>query len=181
MFDQKLEISFDITFHRIPCSSLGICMMDVTGEQQIHADLLNHEITKTRLDLDGTPLHDEPIVEQLGIINELFKFMRMDTAQEGCRINGLLHVQKVSGNFHIALGSAHEIYGKHIHQFVLTDIPKFNASHTIHKLSFGEAFEAQPLPLNGMTHTVINEGGGVFTYNLKIIPIQYIASFGYVT
>ena len=97
MFDKQLEISFDITFHSIPCSSLGICIMDVTGEQQVHAEMLNHEIHKTRLDLQGNALHDEPIRENLGIINELFQYMRMDRAAEGCQVTGKLHLQKVSG------------------------------------------------------------------------------------
>ena len=88
MYDTQLEISFDITFHSIPCSSLGICVMDVTGEQQVHAEKLNHEIHKTRLDLQGNPLHDEPIKEHLGIINELFQYMRMDRAAEGCKVTG---------------------------------------------------------------------------------------------
>ena len=105
----------------------------------------------------------------------------MDRANEGCRFGGTLHIQKVSGNFHIALGASHVINGKHIHQFVLSDIPRFNCSHTIHELSFGQNFPNQQLPLNGMTHTIEKEGGGVFTYNLKIIPIEYISPMGYVT
>ena len=88
MYDKQLEIIFDITFHNIPCSSLGICIMDVTGEQQVHAEMLNHEIHKTRLSLDGEALHDEPIKEIPGIINELFQYMRMDRAAEGCRVEG---------------------------------------------------------------------------------------------
>merc|ERR1712154_130764 len=62
-----------------------------------------------------------------------------------------------------------------------SDIPRFNSSHTINKLSFGERYKGQLLPLNGMSHTIKKEGGGVFTYNLKIIPVEYVSNFGYVT
>ena len=176
-YDKKLDINFDITFHSIPCSSLGVDIMDVTGEQQVH---VNQDITKQRLDLNGYPL-GEPVNERNGIEQMLFQYMRMDRSAEGCRVNGKLHIQKVSGNFHLALGAAHDIHGKHIHQFVMSDIPRFNCSHTIHSLSFGQYYPNQNLPLNGMSHTIKEQGGGVFTYNLKIIPIEYISPFGYQT
>ena len=63
----------------------------------------------------------------------------------------------------------------------MSDIPRFNASHTIHHLSFGQGFSGQILPLNGMEHTIKEPGGGVFTYNLKIIPIEYISRWGSIT
>ena len=88
---------------------------------------------------------------------------------------------QVSGNFHLALGAAHDIHGKHIHQFVMSDIPRFNCSHTINYLTFGQYYPNQNLPLNGMSHTISQEGGGVFTYDLKIIPIEYISPFGWRT
>ena len=105
----------------------------------------------------------------------------MDRNQEGCRVTGNLHIQKVSGNFHLALGTAHEIQGKHVHQFVLSDIPRFNCSHTIHELSFGEWFPNQDQPLNGKTHVIEQVGGGVFTYNIKIIPVEHHSNLGFVT
>ena len=38
MYDKKLANSFDIAFPSIPCSSLGVDVMDVTGEQQVHVN-----------------------------------------------------------------------------------------------------------------------------------------------
>eukprot|EP01084_Bolivina_argentea_P003305 6206_1 len=177
MYDKKLDIRFDITFHSIPCSSLGVDVMDVTGEQQVH---VNQDVTKQRLDLQGNKL-GKAVNEKNGIESMLFQYMRMDRSAEGCRVTGQLHIQKVSGNFHLALGAAHDIHGKHIHQFVLSDIPRFNCSHTINELSFGEYFPGQQLPLNTMSHTIEKEGGGVFTYNLKIIPVEYLSAMGYKT
>eukprot|EP01084_Bolivina_argentea_P278515 475849_1 len=262
MYDKQLEISFAITFHSISCPSFGVCIMDVAGEQQVHTEMLNHEIHKTRLDLHGNVLHDELTKEHPGIINEtiynefsyilnmfdtklklqnqynlsnvtiknqwsnmsetekrvfrndilrfndsiheLLQYVTMDRAAEGCRVTGKLHVQKVSGkknNFRfetlpsilkLALGLVCEIHGnlkywrhtdimKHIHQFFIIDISRFNTSHTIHHLSFGGEFPGQILPLNGIEHTIKKQGGGMFTYNLKIIPIEYIPRWGSVT
>ena len=53
-YDKKLDISFDIEFHSIPCSSLGVDVMDATGEHQVH---VNQDITKQRLDLNGIPTY----------------------------------------------------------------------------------------------------------------------------
>ena len=37
-FQKKLNIKFDIVFHALPCNSLGIDIMDVTGEQEHHVN-----------------------------------------------------------------------------------------------------------------------------------------------
>ena len=106
--------------------------------------------------------------------------LRMDlSSHEGCHVLGDLHVQRVSGNFHLALGASHEIRGKHVHQFVLSDIPKFNCSHTINHLSFGPYFSKQLTPLNNIDHIIKNEGSAVFSYYITIIPVEYVSPFGY--
>mmetsp|Transcript_30452 Transcript_30452/g.37361 ORF Transcript_30452/g.37361 Transcript_30452/m.37361 type:complete len:378 (-) Transcript_30452:55-1188(-) len=186
-FQKKLNIKFDIEFHSIPCNSLGIDVMDVTGEQQVH---VNQDIKTIRLDMNGKPLrhqnkpyhhpkHTNPMQQ---IQAQLFEGLRLDTeTHEGCRVMGDLHVQRVSGNFHLALGASHEVHGKHVHQFVLSDIPKFNCSHTINHLSFGPYFRKQLTPLNKQKHLIVNEGSGVFTYNIHIIPVEYMSPLGYKT
>lgn len=71
---------------------------------------------------------------------------------EGCRITGHVLVNKVSGNLHVAFGDSVVRDGMHIHQFIPQDAPSFNASHTIHSLSFGEPYpDMPPNPLdNGL-------------------------------
>ena len=71
MFDKKLDIRFDITFHSIPCGSLGVDVMDVTGEQQVH---VNQDITKQRLDLQGRSL-GKAVNERNGIESMLFQYV----------------------------------------------------------------------------------------------------------
>lgn len=130
----------------------------------------------------GEVFHEKDGVPMSPLNLLFFQAPKMENINsEGCRIKGKLHLQKVSGNFHLALGRAHEINGKHIHQFSLTDIPKFNCSHVIHYLSFGNEFKQQMLPLNGIRHVIEKEGSGVFTYNIKIVPIQYLSTIGYST
>jgi hypothetical protein len=53
-------------------------------------------------------------------------------------------VNKVAGNFHIAHGESIVRDGKHIHQFNPLLAPKFNVSHTIHSISFGDPYPSMP-------------------------------------
>ena len=63
---------------------------------------------------------------------------------EGCTVSGRMLVNKVAGNFHIAQGESIVRDGRHIHQFNPTLAPKFNVSHTIHSLSFGDPYPSMP-------------------------------------
>ena len=65
--------------------------MDTTGEQQVH---VNQDITKQRLDSNGKSI-GKAVNERNGIENMFFQYMRMDRVNEGCRVNGKLHIQKV--------------------------------------------------------------------------------------
>ncbi len=56
---------------------------------------------------------------------------------EGCNLSGKLQVNKVAGNFHVAMGESTVRQGQHIHLFDYQASHGFNISHTIHKLSFG--------------------------------------------
>jgi hypothetical protein len=69
---------------------------------------------------------------------------------EGCMVSGRMLVNKVAGNFHIAQGESIVRDGRHIHQFNPALAPKFNVSHTVHSLSFGEPYPSMPVnPLDG--------------------------------
>lgn len=64
---------------------------------------------------------------------------------EGCRIKGVMHVNKVAGNFHIAHGESIVKDGRHIHQFLPQEAHTFNISHTIHSISFGSEYPGAPV------------------------------------
>ena len=90
-------------------------------------------------------------------------------AAEGCRLSGFLLVNKVAGNFHIAMGETHQRGAGHIHQFNPMAIADYNVSHTINALSFGAPYTGALNPLDASTHTP-KEGAAVYMYYLKVIP-----------
>ena len=105
---------------------------------------------------------------------------------EGCNLSGYLKVNRVAGNFHIAMGEGVERDGRHIHTFNPDDTPNFNASHIIHDLSFGPSgakagfgTESQAT-LNGVSKIVTKEHGttGLFQYFIKIVPTTYASPSG---
>jgi hypothetical protein len=96
------------------------------------------------------------------------------TKGQGCNLSGYMSLNRVSGNFHIAMGEGIERDGRHIHTYLPEDAPNFNASHVIHQLSFGPENGSEPL--NGITKIVTEDTGttGLFQYFLKIVPTTYI-------
>ena len=86
---------------------------------------------------------------------------------EGCNLSGTMKVNKVAGNFHVAMGEATVRDGRHVHMFLPEDAPGFNTSHVIHELSFGSP---HPSALDGMQKIVSEEvGTGLFQYFLKVM------------
>jgi endoplasmic reticulum-Golgi intermediate compartment protein 3 len=61
---------------------------------------------------------------------------------EGCNLSGYMIVNRVNGNFHVAMGQGMERDGRHIHSYKVDDASKFNVSHTIHELTFGPKAES---------------------------------------
>jgi len=94
---------------------------------------------------------------------------------EGCRLTGFMRVNKVAGNFHIAMGETHSRGTNHIHQFNPHQLGHFNVSHTIHGLSFGEPFPGRKNPLDGVTRSV-PEGTGVWMHYIKVVPTVFSSS-----
>ena len=94
---------------------------------------------------------------------------------EGCRLSGRLAVNKVAGNFHIAMGETHQRGAGHIHQFNPSAIANYNVTHTINALSFGEPFPGQLNPLDRVFKAP-EEGSAVYMYYVKVIPTQYQGS-----
>jgi endoplasmic reticulum-Golgi intermediate compartment protein 3 len=101
------------------------------------------------------------------------------TLGEGCQVFGYMNLNRVAGNFHIAMGEGVERDGRHIHSFIPEDAPNFNASHIIHQLSFGPAVDevnVEKGTLSGVAKIVTKEHGttGLFQYFIKIVPTSYI-------
>ena len=94
---------------------------------------------------------------------------------EGCRLKASLEVNKIAGNFHIAHGNSIVRDGAHIHQFIPNEAPKYNCSHTIHDVRFGESYYSMnPNPLSNSVRMIdSNVGTGLFQYFIKLVPTVY--------
>lgn len=92
--------------------------------------------------------------------------------REGCRIHGLLTVNKVAGSFHIAPGFSYSENHVHIHDIRSLTSTKFNLSHSIKLLSFGATYPGQINPLDNVNR-VIEKESQMVTYYLKLVPTMY--------
>ena len=105
---------------------------------------------------------------------------------EGCNLSGYLLLNRVAGNFHIAMGEGIERDGRHIHTFNPEETPDFNASHIIHDLSFGPTGaragfgEESQTTLNGVSKIVTKQHGttGLFQYFIKVVPTTFVSTRG---
>jgi hypothetical protein len=93
-----------------------------------------------------------------------------------------MKVNKVAGTVHMTIGESLVRDGMHIHQFLPSDAPNFNVSHTIHSLSFGEEHPLLPTS-NYLDNTVrfVNEttgGTGLFQYFIRIVPTEFLDRSG---
>jgi endoplasmic reticulum-Golgi intermediate compartment protein 3 len=101
---------------------------------------------------------------------------------EGCRLTGSMKVNKVAGNVHMTIGESLVRDGAHIHQFIPSEAPKFNVSHTIHELTFGKQHPFLPTT-NFLDNTVryVDEGTGgtgLFQYFIRIVPTEHVDKHG---
>ncbi|KAM7459061.1 hypothetical protein BLSTO_00182 [Blastocystis sp. subtype 1] len=90
---------------------------------------------------------------------------------KGCMVWGVLEVNKVSGNFHIAAGHAQNRDSRHVHSFSPSQIFSFNVTHHIEKLSFGDFIPGTPNPLD--SHDMVAAELVSHNYYLKIVPTVY--------
>eukprot|EP01029_Cantina_marsupialis_P024242 TRINITY_DN61801_c0_g1_i1.p1 TRINITY_DN61801_c0_g1~~TRINITY_DN61801_c0_g1_i1.p1 ORF type:complete len:393 (+),score=92.99 TRINITY_DN61801_c0_g1_i1:129-1307(+) len=86
---------------------------------------------------------------------------------EGCMTVGTVKVHKVAGAFHVAMGESQQRGHAHIHYFDPSKLSTFNATHTINSLTFGDEFEGQQNPLNGIDR-VMDHGFAAFEYEIKL-------------
>ncbi|CAI5743532.1 unnamed protein product [Peronospora destructor] len=102
-------------------------------------------------------------------VREIVEVEKLAQNGEGCRFTGKMFVNRVAGNFHVALGRTFHRHGKMMHQFRPGQEYTYNSSHIIHSLSFGEPMPGITGPLDGVKK-IAAEFGGVFQYDIKIVP-----------
>jgi len=93
---------------------------------------------------------------------------------EGCNLQGQMEVNKVAGNFHVAIGEAVVRDGRHIHQFDPAEAHLFDISHTTHTLSFGQPYPGSQNPLDGTSFMIDKDTGtGLHQYFIQVVPTIY--------
>ncbi|ESO99176.1 hypothetical protein LOTGIDRAFT_142052 [Lottia gigantea] len=91
---------------------------------------------------------------------------------EGCKVYGYLEVNKVAGNFHFAPGKSFQQHHVHVHDLQAFAGQKFNLSHRINHLSFGEEYPGLVNPLDSL-NIKAEEEQMMFQYFVKIVPTTY--------
>eukprot|EP00123_Amoebidium_parasiticum_P014004 comp22277_c1_seq1/m.32969 comp22277_c1_seq1/g.32969 ORF comp22277_c1_seq1/g.32969 comp22277_c1_seq1/m.32969 type:complete len:403 (-) comp22277_c1_seq1:134-1342(-) len=95
-----------------------------------------------------------------------------EQVDEGCNVFGYLEVNKVAGNFHFAPGKSFQNHNMHIHDIESLRHVRFNMSHTVNSLAFGNVFPGIINPLDGMSKTS-DDIAVMYQYFLKVVPTVY--------
>jgi len=93
--------------------------------------------------------------------------------EEGCQVYGHILVNKVAGNFHFAPGKSFQSNHMHIHDLQPFNVPVFNVSHQINRISFGHDFPGIINPLDGVEKITHHNGLTMYQYLVKIVPTIY--------
>ncbi|CAI9089895.1 OLC1v1024546C1 [Oldenlandia corymbosa var. corymbosa] len=192
---ETLPIHINMTFPSLPCDVLSVDAIDLSGKHEVDLDT---NIWKLRLNSNGLIIgteylsdlvekehaahnhddlkdhhddHDRKVHLQ-GFDKEaedMIKRVKQALSHgEGCRVYGVLDVQRVAGNFHIS------VHGLNIFvaQMIFEGATHVNVSHIIHDLSFGPKYPGIHNPLDGTTR-ILRETSGTFKYYIKIVPTEY--------
>lgn len=99
---------------------------------------------------------------------------------DGCEMYGYLEVNKVAGNFHFAPGKSFQHAHMHVHDLAIYASNKFNVSHYIKELSFGESYPGRINPLDNTNKLLESETdlSGMVMYYIKVVPTEYEYLYG---
>ncbi|KAJ6912413.1 endoplasmic reticulum-Golgi intermediate compartment protein 3-like [Populus alba x Populus x berolinensis] len=192
---ETLPIHINITFPSLPCDVLSVDAIDMSGKHEVDLDT---NIWKLRLNsyghITGTEYLSDLVEKEHEAHNHDHNKDHHEDSQakqhthgfddaaetmvkkvkqalengEGCRVYGVLDVQRVAGNFHIS------VHGLNIFvaQMIFDGAKHVNVSHIIHDLSFGPKYPGIHNPLDGTTRS-LHETSGTFKYYIKIVPTEY--------
>ncbi|KAL3892160.1 hypothetical protein ACJMK2_004394 [Sinanodonta woodiana] len=96
---------------------------------------------------------------------------------EGCQLYGMIKVNKVAGNVHFAPGKSFQQHHVHVHDLQAFGSEKFNLSHRIAHMSFGDEYPGIINPLDGMEE-IAESDQMMFQYFVKIVPTTYTSTSG---
>eukprot|EP00927_Polykrikos_kofoidii_P007444 TRINITY_DN13056_c0_g1_i1.p1 TRINITY_DN13056_c0_g1~~TRINITY_DN13056_c0_g1_i1.p1 ORF type:complete len:383 (-),score=72.92 TRINITY_DN13056_c0_g1_i1:188-1336(-) len=203
--NQKLPISLNVTFPHLRCDEVSVDTVDSAGDNQVN---VKGGLRKVSLDSRGHVTPEVPKLEANACLSCLdgedeqhrccntcselkaaysasdlpyaavLKTADQCKNQVGCRVDGAVVVNKVSGNVHVALGRSTVKDGKHVHEFNMLDVSNgFNTSHRIDSIAFGESVPGLYSPLEGTTK-IVRHGAFMFHYYIKLVPTVFIDKWG---
>ncbi|RWR81845.1 endoplasmic reticulum-Golgi intermediate compartment protein 3 isoform X1 [Cinnamomum micranthum f. kanehirae] len=188
---ETLPIHINITFPSLPCDVMSVDAIDMSGKHEVDLDT---NIWKLRLTKDGHIIGTEflsdlvekehtimikitrsqPPIKLMVMVfgqdaEKVVKDVRESLANgEGCRVYGVLDVQRVAGNFHISVHGLNIFIAQQIFEGAIN----VNVSHIIHDLSFGPKYPGLHNPLDD-TVRLLRGTSGTFKYYIKIVPTEY--------
>lgn len=187
---ETLPIHINMTFPSLPCDVVSVDAIDMSGKHEVdldtnmwklrlnsHGHIIGTEYVSDLVEKEHAHKHDDDKEHQENHLEGAFdsdaekmvKRVRQALADgEGCRVYGVLDVQRVAGNFHIS------VHGLNIFvaQMIFEGSKHVNVSHIIHDLSFGPKYPGIHNPLDG-TERILHDTSGVFKYYIKIVPTEY--------
>ncbi|XP_010525179.1 PREDICTED: endoplasmic reticulum-Golgi intermediate compartment protein 3-like isoform X2 [Tarenaya hassleriana] len=195
---ETLPIHINVTFPSLPCDVLSVDAIDMSGKHEVdldtniwklrlngHGHIIGTEYISDLVEKEhdhSSSHHKHDGKEEHKDHTETFNFLGFDQAAEkmikkvkealengeGCRVYGVLDVQRVAGNFHIS------VHGLNIYvaQTIFGGSKNVNVSHIIHDLSFGPKYPGIHNPLDG-TVRILHDTSGTFKYYIKIVPTEY--------
>ncbi|XP_065015902.1 uncharacterized protein LOC135582508 [Musa acuminata AAA Group] len=192
---ETLPIHINMTFPSLPCEVLSVDAIDMSGKHEVD---LHTNIWKLRLTREGhitgteylsdlvekehsahkhgdsNDHHEDPTKNEneqgfgpdaVTMIKNVKHAMENG---EGCRVFGVLDVQRVAGNFHVSVHGLNFF----VAQQIFDGAKNVNVSHVIHDLSFGPKYPGIHNPLDGTTR-ILHDTSGTFKYYIKIVPTEY--------
>ncbi|KAL0855657.1 hypothetical protein Bca101_060810 [Brassica carinata] len=189
---ETLPIHVNMTFPSLPCDVLSMDAIDMSGKHEVDldtniwklrlnshghiigteyiSDLVEKEHDHSSHKHDGKEEHknETEALNTLGFdqaAETMIKKVKQALADgEGCRVYGVLDVQRVAGNFHVS------VHGLNI--YIFGGSKNVNVSHMIHDLSFGPKYPGIHNPLDD-TNRILRDTSGTFKYYIKIVPTEY--------
>ncbi|CAN1133594.1 Endoplasmic reticulum-Golgi intermediate compartment protein 3 [Linum perenne] len=190
---QTLPIHINVTFPSLPCDVLSVDAIDMSGKHEVdldtniwklrlnsHGQIIGTEYLSDLVEKEHSHDHDdkdhhddtERKLHSHGFDEEaenMIKKVKLAlTNGEGCRVYGVLDVQRVAGNFHISVHGLNIL----VAQMIFEGAKHVNVSHIVHDLSFGPKYPGIHNPLDG-TSRILRERSGIFKYYIKIVPTEY--------
>lgn len=195
---ENLPIHINMTFPSIPCEILSVDAIDMSGKHEVDLDtniwklrlskdgyIIGSEYVSDLIEKEHASddhgehgssktavSHHEDTKHSHGFGNDPVKMIkdvkRAIDDGEGCRVFGVLDVQRVAGNFHISVHGLNII----VAQQIFEGANHVNVSHVIHDLSFGPKYPGIHNPLDD-TVRILRDASGTFKYYIKIVPTEY--------